>query len=667
VWSVVTAGGSSGGGTPDGGEVTLPDWLADELNALNVLQLQADALVRDVRARRQQLFADWYKYLLVLYEPDQVPPALHNQVAAVQSYLDAEARAITAAVVPGGTLDALQARIAVAADAIRAKLSATVSLRGDTAAPPYREPTDPVFVLSGADVTIPDRHRPLTSGGDQSSGNDLPCRLDHQVVTAVTLEPGLVPGSTQEVVQADALPGLAVLPDQAPAALIQALLREVILLSPPLQPVVAAACAAQGGPGNPAVLAFAATVSALATAAQRFVADLAPNRVAYAGTAPDTAALRAWTGTPWLPLILQYAVAFHPMRYIDPVSGGAYPPDFIDTSFRLPVGGVDLEYASGEPQGLQVYTGSTLLTGGTVADMAGEIERFLSNTGSSDPDLLAVLDRLRSLPLLAQRLTGAVEAMLMQALVLQMPVSDPLASPPQAKFAAEIATAVGEANSVAPLPEESFNSLRTGTLALRQLRIIDAFGRFKDYTAPSVVLSSALAPPSELNLPAGTAFLPPRITQAARLLFRWLAASDDDIETNDHPATTPVIGWLVPNWLDRALAVYNAAGTALGQLTLSADDTSARRRVPADGEHRDSPVWPEPSPRRLRHRRVRGRRRHVPRPVLRRGPRRARLHLARGLPRERRDRGARRAAARYRPRRARPRGAGRDGAEPVVG
>src|SRR5260370_748121 len=169
--------------------------------------------------------------------------------------------------------------------AIRPRLSDTVAARGYTAAPPYREPTDPVFVLSGADVTIPDRHRPLTSGGDQSSGNDLPCRLDHQVVTAVTLEPGLVPGSTQEVVQADALPGLAVLPDQAPAALIQSLLREVILLSPPLQPLVAAACAAHAVPGHPAVLAFAATVSPPATAAQRFVADLAPNRVAHAGPA----------------------------------------------------------------------------------------------------------------------------------------------------------------------------------------------------------------------------------------------------------------------------------------------------------------------------------------------------------------------------------------------
>ena len=436
-----------------------------------------------------------------------------------------------------------------------------------------------MLVLSGADVTVVDRRRSLRAGARTADAHGaagqsvtpLPCRLDDEVVAGVTLDAGLVRGSSQQVVTASALPGLAVLPEQAPGTLLEALLREAILLALPLQPVVVAACAAQGGPGNPAVLAFAATVGAMQAAARQFVGGAAPADVTYAGTAPDPVMLHAWTTTPWLPLLLQYAVAFHPMRYIAPAAGG-YPPGFVNASFHLPTNAVDLEYASGEPQDLQVYSGSTLLTGGTVADMAGEIERFLRNTGSTDQELAAVLARLRSLPLLAQRLTGSVQAMLMQALVLQLPVHDPLASPPQARFAAEIAAAVGAETSVAPLPEESFNPLRTGTLALQRLRIVDAFGRFKDYPAPSVVLSSALRPPGALHLPAGTAFLPPRITQATRLLFRWLAASDDDVETNSHPATTPVVGWLVPNWLDRALAIYNAAGIPLGELSLSIGD-----------------------------------------------------------------------------------------------
>ena len=315
-------------------------------------------------------------------------------------------------------------------------------------------------------------------------------------------------------------------------------------------------------------------MSALQQAVDQFVAGTAPDDVAYQGSAPDATAVSAWARTPWLPLLLQYETGFQPMRYIDPQSGGDYPPDFVNDSFTLAPGAVDIEYASGQPQRLATYTGSTLLANGVVADMTGEIQRFLSNTGNSDPELTQVLAQLRLLPLLAQRLTGATEAMLMHDLVLQLPVHDPLASEAQAWLISEVATAVREERSVAPLPEEGFNPLRAGALSILRLRIVDAFGRFKDYVEPPVVLSAALRPPAALSLPAGTAFLPPRITQPSRLLFRWLAASDDSVESNAHPATTPVFGWLVPNWLDRTLAIYNAAGTALGELTLSVGDTS---------------------------------------------------------------------------------------------
>src|SRR6185437_3520478 len=173
-----------------------------------------------------------------------------------------------------------------------------------------------------------------------------------------------------------------------------------------------------------------------------------------------------------------------------------YPPGFVDGSFQLPTGAVDLQYASGQPQAQQIYTGTTLLTDGTVADLTGEIRRLLANTGNSDPELTQVLDKLESLPLLAQRLTGAVQAMLMQELVLQLPVNDPLASPPQRKIITDIAKAVADETSVAPLPQVSFNPLRTGTLTVLRMRVVDAFGRFRDYPAPKVkvVLSSALRP-----------------------------------------------------------------------------------------------------------------------------------------------------------------------------
>ncbi|WP_204042076.1 hypothetical protein [Acrocarpospora phusangensis] len=564
VWSVVTVDK-----TAQGGEVPLPAQLADDLSALNLLQLRADTLTHELRTRRQQLFADWYKNLVIRYQPDLAPPELRDQLGTVQTFLSAQAQAIAAITQTGGTLDTLTAAIATAAQAIRAALPAAQSLRGDTPARPYREPAEPVLLLSGPDVAPAARH--LAAGRDLG-GAGLSCRLDTEVVTAVTLQAGAVSGSAQVTVPATALAALAALPDQAPAALLQALLREAILIAPALQPAVAAACAAQGGRTNPAVLDFAATGNVLRQAAVQFVAGNPPTRVSYTGSAPSRAAVHDWATTPWLPLLLQYEVAFRPLQYIDPVRGGAYAPDFVSANFQLPTSAVDLGYVHGTPQDEQLYSGSTLLGGRTGATMVDEIQRFLSNTGNADPDLTAILGQLQTLPLLAQQLTGAGQAMLMRELVLQLPVGDPLAAPPLARFTAQIAAAVGPENSVAPLPEASFNPLRTGTLSIRRLRVVDAFGRFRDFAGPSVLLSASLTPPPALNAPAGAAFLPPRLTQPARLLFRWLAAGDDQVETNSHPATTPVFGWLVPNWLDRALAVYATDGTPLGEFALSIDE-----------------------------------------------------------------------------------------------
>ena len=64
-------------------------------------------------------------------------------------------------------------------------------------------------------------------------------------------------------------------------------------------------------------------------------------------------------------------------------------------------------------------------------------------------------------------------------------------------------------------------------------------------------------------------YLAPRITQPSRLLFRWLSASNDEVEMNAHPATSPICGWVIFNNLERGLAFYNSQGVALGSLIVS--------------------------------------------------------------------------------------------------
>ena len=332
--------------------------------------------------------------------------------------------------------------------------------------------------------------------------------------------------------------------------------------------------AARRGPGNPAVLDLSGTVTALCAATKQFLAGTPPEHVGYAGSAPAALYYDAWIGTPWLPILMQYDVQFTPVKYLDPNISGttpSYPPSFIGDNFDLDDDSIDLVYKGQLPTSLEPYQGTAILTPNAHVDLATEISTFIENVGP-DAELQAVLDDLKGLPLLAQGLTGASEAFLMRGLTLQMPVGDPFASLPDEKSLVEhVKNAVGRQNRVAPLPENSFNPIRAGLLTLTKLRLIDVFGRFKDYPSPNVVVAKGLWPPPRLSIPAGTALLPPRITQPSRLLFRWRTADDRNVETNASPATSPVLGWVIPNYLDYSLQIYAASGAPLGELALSAD------------------------------------------------------------------------------------------------
>lgn len=60
--------------------------------------------------------------------------------------------------------------------------------------------------------------------------------------------------------------------------------------------------------------------------------------------------------------------------------------------------------------------------------------------------------------------------------------------------------------------------------------------------------------------------MPPRISQPALLRFNWLAANGDVITSGTQPTSTPICGWVVPNYLDVSLMAYDADGAALGSV-----------------------------------------------------------------------------------------------------
>lgn len=160
-------------------------------------------------------------------------------------------------------------------------------------------------------------------------------------------------------------------------------------------------------------------------------------------------------------------------------------------------------------------------------------------------------------------LSGYNEALLMRKQTLQLPIADPLGFADYQPFSDEVRRAVQRYNSSAPMPDSAFNPLRSGILRLTRLRLLDNFGRGRDLEIRTVTTTEPLTVPKAGNI----VHLPPRIVQPARLNFRWLAADAGEQEMNDHPATSPICGWLLPNHLDNSLLVYTAAGEMIGVLT----------------------------------------------------------------------------------------------------
>lgn len=172
----------------------------------------------------------------------------------------------------------------------------------------------------------------------------------------------------------------------------------------------------------------------------------------------------------------------------------------------------------------------------------------------------------------AQSVTGFNAALLMQRQSLQLPVSDPLAFREYRDFTEKVVRdAVADQNHTAPEPLFDFVPIRAGDLRFERLRLVDSFGRTLDLDAEKITQTSQM----KSYLPQWAA-MPPRITQPARLNFRFLAADGSFVESNSHPLTSPVCGWLIANNLDGSLMVYDTQGFALGYV----DEEGAWRPPP---------------------------------------------------------------------------------------
>ncbi len=550
------------------GEVTIPEPVAQDLNTLNLQQSQLDEMKETLASKRWQLFSDWYKYLLVKYDTQYTPEEVRGQGQAISEYLSVQINTINELQERVSEDGTLQQSINTQVDFITGLLDEQYELTNDVTAARYWQANNPFLILQGDDIF------PINRTGEEGTLN---CRTSQNLVGATQIASNAV--QNYQSVTASFITSMIDFPSDSPESFINLVLNDAVLMSEPLQPAMAVKFCSAYLQNTGQQLDFAATRNVLQTSIASFLKNENHPDTYYLTTthdlaiAPGALSIFTWTGTPWLPVMLQYEVQFNPVQYLQP--GDSYASSFILDNFSWDEDDIELEYNHSSPAVEQLYAGTVLLSADAQVNLAESIKQFIQQTGSSDQELQDVLDSVSDMPILAQELSGLMQSMLMRQQSLQMKVADPLANSFDQSFVAGVANAVGDQSVYSPESNFAFNPIRTGTFRIVALRVIDAFGRFKDKNLPqSVYIAKGLAPPQTLNAAPGTAFLPPRITQPARLLFRWLSANYDTIESNSHPASSPIIGWVLPDYPDNSLFLYNADGTPLGELAVNADNSS---------------------------------------------------------------------------------------------
>jgi hypothetical protein len=318
--------------------------------------------------------------------------------------------------------------------------------------------------------------------------------------------------------------------------------------------------------------------------------------------------VRVWNRQPWHPFLLEWSAALHPApggRLME-TARRSYDPGFISQSYSLTKTNIDFNPVTGadlpDPT-INVYQGRTILTPHAERRLKQRLAHFL--TSNLPPDLrtelqqqanspeqlrkylhsnitelrekyenkigtakrtklenvndivysaLRAYEQLINTKSLAQTLSGFNQALLMQKQTLQLQTLDPLGLEQTRDVVEAAQTVVGKGLSTAPQPWNDFNPIRSGYLDIKALRLVDSFGQALDLPIPDNCGMEQ----------------PPRLTQPARLNFRWLSArltrgaKCTPLEMSTHPATSPICGWLLPNFLDNSLTVHDSDGDSLG-------------------------------------------------------------------------------------------------------
>lgn len=599
IWTTVSRGVSVAGGKPASSTLSEDQQTAlnKYLGELNTAQASFDQMSRQLETTQANLFLTWWKTALA--DSNTTQPLKKSDWTKVVDYLNKTGYpdAINAAWQQTYNVQQAQAQLPSSTDAEAANTwantnwsftnaagkSVTLADLGlrlkATTAPRYWNPNDPVVLISGL-------NRAQVSGEDgrYSADGKLLCRLPGETITGIT-----VAGTA---VTASSLPSTVGLDPTASYTQVPSISNLAVeaFFTDPANAGIIASLIPNGD---------STTINA---DIQTLLNGQTPSdSTSWIGTAPVPFAITLWQQA-WIPLFLEWSVNYYPTG-----SGSGAQRQFAMSDWSFD--GTDFNWngTGFSSDSVITYKERTFLTPSAAQTFKSKLTKYLKGKTANEPELQTLLDSIAGWDVLSQSLSGFSKLLVTQVqqetFLPPGTVPNPFVcpNPDDGGTAPNIASLVGDQYHAVPLvsgtaqPTNPFNPIRAGFIQFAQLQVVDAFGQvyafdFEQGAEPSP--AEGLAPTNPpAGFPDGLIQLPPRFVQGGRLNFDLLA-NDGSGTTIDSSNPNAICGWLLPNFLDGGISIYDQNGILLGEL-LGPPATVAWR--PRPGIPGDNPPPASPS------------------------------------------------------------------------
>ncbi len=541
--------------------INLPLKLAYDLDVLNKYQQQNDIYQYYIEEYKWQLFSDWYR----IFEA--------NDDSKNTAYMTAMHRYKAWKGIKN-TLSEIQSKLKSQLTVVQNQLGDSLELK-TMQAPSYLQPNEPVMLLVGDEISPA-----LCYGGDGRYNEDgyLVCRSGDNIASMVSIAGQEIPASQFDSI---ILKNASNLPYPE---IVNALLKEACIINTSIAANIT---------GKDA--------TTLRNALYNMLIGKGDGTYLFKGQAPSPITIKWWDKNPWLPIFAHWTASFQPLQptvsdkelkyYTDSFFTSNYTinpdsPAFTDYTPDGTSGSIDFDPASAKFT--QVYDGVSVLTPGAAKNFLKKLDAYLLD--HSNPTLQKVADQLKEGNMLMQAMSGFNSCLLMRKQGLQFNIMVPKDNE-YIELTEAIADIVGNGNVVMPFFNGYYNPIRAGYMKL-SLEVIDAYGQRRKVDFDRLICSDSMTTYYKQKKEESIAYLPPRLAQPSRLLFRWLNANSSELsEMNSHPATSPICGWLMPNHLDGSFFLYNSQGKALGNLYPNGDNTAIEwQSAPGDDDNINKPI-----------------------------------------------------------------------------